>query len=133
MTTTVVCPQCGRGAEIAPGEHPFCRHCDYPLFWVAPRGRAVIEPERELVLFGKRDDALDIQIRAHRAFGGIERIGFVRLETMDRKAVFLGEDRDGPQAELVGGAEDADGDFAAVRGHEFSWAGFGIGHTGPGF
>lgn len=45
MTTTVVCPQCGRGAEIAPGEHPFCRHCDYPLFWVAPRQRPVITVE----------------------------------------------------------------------------------------
>ncbi|MEX2373517.1 MAG: hypothetical protein WD800_06905 [Dehalococcoidia bacterium] len=37
MTTMVICPQCGRPAEIAPGEHPFCAHCDYPLFWVAPR------------------------------------------------------------------------------------------------
>lgn len=33
----VICPQCSRPAEIAPGEHPFCLHCDYPLFWVAPR------------------------------------------------------------------------------------------------
>ncbi|MCA9850525.1 MAG: hypothetical protein KC461_07765 [Dehalococcoidia bacterium] len=44
----VVCPQCSRPAEIAPGEHPFCRQCDYPLFWVAPRSRPVVieEPER---------------------------------------------------------------------------------------
>ncbi len=44
----VVCPQCNRPAEIAPGEHPFCRQCDYPLFWVAPRKRPVVvdEPER---------------------------------------------------------------------------------------
>lgn len=47
MTTMVVCPQCNRPAEIAPGEHPFCSYCDYPLFWVAPRGRAILEPERE--------------------------------------------------------------------------------------
>lgn len=37
----VVCPQCNRPAEISPGEHPFCRQCDYPLFWVAPRSRPV--------------------------------------------------------------------------------------------
>jgi len=37
----VVCPQCNRPAEIEPGEHPFCRQCDYPLFWVAPRSRPV--------------------------------------------------------------------------------------------
>lgn len=44
----VVCPQCNRPAEIEPGEHPFCRQCDYPLFWVAPRSRPVTidEPER---------------------------------------------------------------------------------------
>lgn len=35
----IVCPQCGRAAEILPGEHPFCRACDYPLFWVNPRTR----------------------------------------------------------------------------------------------
>jgi hypothetical protein len=39
---------------------------------------------------------------------------------MDRKAVLLGEDRDGAQAEFVGGAEDADRDFAAVGGHGLS-------------
>lgn len=44
----VVCPQCSRPAEVSPGEHPFCRQCDYPLFWVAPRSRPVTiaEPER---------------------------------------------------------------------------------------
>ncbi len=47
MTTIVVCPQCGRPAEIAPGEHPFCLHCDYPLFWVAPRPRSVLVVEED--------------------------------------------------------------------------------------
>lgn len=47
MSAVVVCPQCNRTAEIEPGEHPFCRHCDYPLFWVAPRPRAVL-PEAEV-------------------------------------------------------------------------------------
>jgi len=43
----VICPQCGRTAEIVPGEHPFCRHCDYPLFWVAPRPTPVTPIEFE--------------------------------------------------------------------------------------
>lgn len=45
LTTMVVCPQCNRPAEIEPGEHPFCRGCDYPLFWVAPRNRPVVVAE----------------------------------------------------------------------------------------
>ncbi|MCK9485690.1 MAG: hypothetical protein M0R73_03165 [Dehalococcoidia bacterium] len=47
MTTMVVCPQCNRSAEIEPGEHPFCRHCDYPLFWVMPRPRTTgVAPDK---------------------------------------------------------------------------------------
>lgn len=45
MTTSVICPQCNRAAEVTPGEHPFCRYCDYPLFWVMPRQRPAIEHE----------------------------------------------------------------------------------------
>ncbi|MEX2375485.1 MAG: hypothetical protein WD942_07875, partial [Dehalococcoidia bacterium] len=52
MTTSVLCPQCGRPAEIAPGEHPFCRHCDYPLFWVAPRQRPSMSAEPTAVAAG---------------------------------------------------------------------------------
>lgn len=44
LPTMVQCPQCGRKTEVAPGEQPFCRGCDYPLFWVMPRARPV-EPQ----------------------------------------------------------------------------------------
>ena len=76
-------------------------------------------------------DALVIEIRADGPFGRIELVGFVGLEAMDGKAVFLGEDGNGAEAELGGGAENSDRDFAAVRGHDFSgcrwvcWHGFG--------
>ena len=41
-------------------------------------------------------------------------VAFVRLEAVQRIFVLLGPDRDGLEAELVGGAKDADGDFGAV-------------------
>ena len=41
-------------------------------------------------------------------------VGFVRLEAVQRMFVLFGPDRDGLDAELVGGAEHADGDFGAV-------------------
>lgn len=47
MASVVFCPQCGRRAEVEPGEQPFCRGCDYPLFWVIPRARPS-QPVEEL-------------------------------------------------------------------------------------
>ncbi len=69
---------------------------------------------------GEFHDALVIEIGADRAFRGIELVGFVGLEAVDGKAVFLGEDGYGAETEFGGGAKDTDGDFAAVRGHEFA-------------
>jgi hypothetical protein len=37
---------------------------------------------------------------------------------MEGEAVLLAVDGDGAEAQLVGGAEDADGDFAAVEGQK---------------
>jgi len=82
----------------------------------------------DTLLLGERDDALHIQISPYRTLLGVEWIGLVGLETVDRETVLLGEDRDRAQAKLVGGAENADRDFAAVRGHQFSGAGGDFGH-----
>ncbi len=41
-------------------------------------------------------------------------VGLVGLEAVQRQLVFLGEDRDGADAELVGGPEHPDGDLRAV-------------------
>jgi hypothetical protein len=83
---------------------------------------------RDALLFGQRDDALDIEVGSDRAFGGIQRVRLVRLEAMDGKTVLFGEDRDRAQAEFIGGAEDTDRDFAAVGGHHFSRACGSVGH-----
>ncbi len=61
------------------------------------------------------DDALDVEIGADGAFVRADEVGFIRLEAMDAEPVLLGVNGHGAQAQLVGGAHDADGDFAAVR------------------
>ena len=66
----------------------------------------------------QRDDAVDVQVGLDRALALADQVGFVRLEAVQAEAVFLGIDGDGAQAELGGGAHDADGDFAAVEGEQ---------------
>ena len=68
---------------------------------------------------GHRDDALDVEIRGDRALALADEIGLVRLEAMDAEAVLLGVNGDGAQAQFGAGAENADGDFAAVGRHQF--------------
>src|SRR5690606_13365200 len=46
-------------------------------------------------------------------------IGLVGLEAVQRQLVFLGKDRDGLEAELVGGAKHANGDLAAIGDEDF--------------
>src|SRR5207302_10111704 len=68
---------------------------------------------------GERNDAFDIEIRLDGSFTFADQIGFVGLEAMEGQPVLLGVDGDGPQAELIGGAQDTDGDFAAIQCEEF--------------
>ncbi len=56
----------------------------------------------------------DRQIGRDRPQPGADTIGLVGLEPVQRELVLLGIDRDRALAELVGGAQDADGDLAAV-------------------
>ena len=65
------------------------------------------------------DDALDIEIGLDRAFALADQVGFVGLEAVQGEAVFLGIDGDGAQAEFVGRAQNADGDFAAIQSEKF--------------
>ena len=44
-----------------------------------------------------------------------DQIGLVGLEAVQRQLVFLGKDRDGLEAELVGGAKDANGGLDDAR------------------
>ncbi len=82
-------------------------------------------------LAGEADDALDIEVGADGTLAPAHHVGFVGLEPVDGKPVFLGVDRDGAHAEFRGGAEDTDGDFAAV-GDEEGLAG-DLGGGGSGF
>src|SRR5258708_37324205 len=56
----------------------------------------------------------------HRPFAGADLIRFVSFETMRAKPVFLRINSHSAQAELIGGAKDANGDFAAIGGEEFA-------------
>ncbi len=69
----------------------------------------------DALFLGQGDDALDIEVGFDRAFAFADEVGFVGLEAVEGEAVFLGIDGDGAQAEFVGGAQNADGDFAAVQ------------------
>ena len=59
-------------------------------------------------------DPRDVEIRLDGAFALADQVGFVGLEAMQAQPVFLRINGDGAQAEFVCGAQNADGDFAAV-------------------
>ncbi len=63
----------------------------------------------------ERDDAFDIKVGLHRAFAGADQVSFVGLEAVQGEAVFLRKDGYRAQAEFVGGAKNANGDFAAIE------------------
>ena len=65
-------------------------------------------------LLRQRDGALDIEIGADRLARFADTIGLVRLEAVQGEAVLVGVDRDRADAQLMGRAEHADGDFAAI-------------------
>ena len=72
---------------------------------------------------GRRHDALDVQIRGHRALALADQVRFIGLEAVDAEAVLLRVDGHGAQVQFGRGAEDADGDLGAVRRHELpEWA-----------
>ena len=64
---------------------------------------------------GDADQFVDLQIASTGPRCALaDQIGLVGLEAVQRQLVLFGIDGDGLDAELVGGAEHADGDFAAV-------------------
>ena len=73
----------------------------------------------DALLLGQRDDAVDVEIGLDRALALADQIGLVGLEAVQREAILLRIDGDGAHAQFVGGAEDADGDFAAIQCEEF--------------
>ena len=92
------------------------------------RQEAVARMNRvDALRLGDRDDRLDVEIRAHRlaALRRADEERLVGLEAVQREAVFVAVDRDGPQPEFGGGPEAADGDFRAVGDEQFPHSGDG--------
>ena len=74
----------------------------------------------DAVVLGQLDDGGDIEIRLQRALVFSDEIGLVRFDAEEGIGVFGGIHGDGAQAEVVAGAEDADGDLTAVGSHDSS-------------
>ena len=71
------------------------------------------------LLFGQRDNTFDIQVSLYRTFALANKVSLVRFEAVQRKAVFFGINGDSTQPQLVGGAQNANSDFAAIQCKEF--------------
>ena len=76
--------------------------------------------EIHALFLGQRDDAGNVQVRAHGAFALAHHVGLIRLEPVDGQPILRGVDGDGAQSKFSGGAKDADGDLAAVGDEQFS-------------
>ncbi len=74
----------------------------------------------DAVVLGEGDDAVDVEIGADGAFALTDEIRFIGLEAVHAETVFLRENGDRAQTEFARGAENANGNFAAVGDKEFS-------------
>ena len=73
----------------------------------------------DAALLGQRHDPIDVEIGLDGSLALADEIGFVRLESMQAEAIFVGIDGGGADLQFVGGAENADGNFAAIQGQKF--------------
>ncbi len=73
----------------------------------------------DALLTGEIDDAVHVEVGLHRPFAFADEVGFVGFETVQREAVFLRINGDRAQAKFVGGAKNADSDFATVQSKQF--------------
>src|SRR5205814_9173455 len=74
----------------------------------------------DFLLAGEGDDAVDVEVGADGLAGPADAVGLLGLEAVQGEAVLVRVDGDGTDAQLVRGAEDADGDLAAVGGEELA-------------
>jgi hypothetical protein len=81
--------------------------------------------------FRQRNDSGDVQIGFHGPFAGADLVGLVGLKAMQGEAILLGINGYRAQSKLVRGAEDANGDLAAIGGEKFS-NGLGLLHLWSG-
>ena len=66
------------------------------------------------------DDVVHVAVGLDRRAPGDDEIALVGGEAVERAAVLVGVDGDRPQLQLLGGADDADGDLAAVGDEQTS-------------
>ena len=112
-----------RGADVT-----IVRNGSRGLFWLEPlvevectEGRLAygpIETGEVAALFDapppERAESIERTESGERTEPAPNLVGFVSLEPVQRKLVFLGIDRDGADPELGGGPEDANGDLRPV-------------------
>ncbi len=65
------------------------------------------------------DYALDIEVRLDWSPACPDQIGLICFEAMKAEAIFLRENRNGFQFQLVGGTENSYGNFASIKGKQF--------------
>ena len=68
---------------------------------------------------GDAQDVVDVEVGLQRFLALAHQVALIGLEAVERELVFLGIDRNGFLAHLVGGAHDANGDLAAVGNENF--------------
>src|ERR1700693_297161 len=79
-----------------------------------------------IMRLGNRNDAGNVEIGLDRSLANAYLIGFIGLEAMERQPIFLRIDSHGAQAEFVGRAENANGDFTAIGREQFAnWLSLG--------
>ena len=116
--------RCSRAAILSPSCSSISTRGPTKMMPASRQARAKLRVLREeavagmdgvdLVLLGERDDAGDVEVRPDRLARLADLVGLVGLEAVQGEAVFVRVDGDGADAQLVGRAEDADGDLAAV-------------------
>src|SRR5258706_238813 len=68
---------------------------------------------------GETHDALHVEISLDGPLAVANQIRFVGFKPMKAQTILMGEDGDRVKSELVRGAQDTNGDFAAIEGEKF--------------
>ena len=74
----------------------------------------------DLMTAGQGDDIVDVEIGSQRLAGFADVIGFVGLEAVQGEAIFMRIDGHRANAQFVGRAKNANGDFTAVGDEKFA-------------
>ncbi len=121
--------QCSRGGFIAHQAQQLClrAHKGDPCRGAGFRELGVFRQkpiagmnEIHALFLRQRNNAGNVQIRAHRPFAHANQVRLVRLEAMNGQPVLLRVNRHGPQPKLRGRAENANGNLAPIGDKQFT-------------